>query len=181
LFSLGALFVGVGITYCMRSIKYKAVKVFLALIVLNCLLLQAAVFFTGRLADGSHDLKQYLANHIYYFLQEHKQEFVSSRLMVSGHAYSVPICVAVSPDSSQLLNDNNIGVREQLDYFVPKGLDVHFIADANVGEAEAYIMKGACHAGKVGEKKYMKIIDCSSGFNFTCPLNFTDKIRIYSE
>ena len=179
LFALGALFAGIGITYCMQGIKYKIGKVIFAIIVVSYLLSQAAVFFINRPADQGHDLKEYLAMHIYYFLQEHEQDFVSSRLVDSIHASPVRFCILVSPESSKLLDDNNDATREQSDYFLQKELTVHFSQNASVRDNEAYVKTGDCQESKIGEEKHMKLIDCSLEGNLKCPLNYTDQIRIY--
>lgn len=170
LFSIGAIFVAIGISYCIDLIKNKKSKYLTGVIVLLYLSWKTAVFYIDQPANKNVPLRQYLSMHTFYFLQADKQYQAS--------ASSAQVCLFVSPTNYQYFN-GNIGAGEQQQYLLP-GVNIKYGLGNSIDDNEVYIIKGGCQT----ENNYASAINtytisCKSDNKFTCPLNYTGDITIH--
>lgn len=181
LFSIGSVFVAIGISYCLKAIKNKVWKYLFGVIIVLYLTWQVASFYINQPANKNFELKDYLLTHALYFLQTDKQYKTSPssylQYMKSGNIPN-QVCLFVSPSNYRYFN-NNFGIQEQQQFFLPSAT-IQFMERGSINDNELYIVKSDCKE----EANYAKAINtfkisCSRENKFTCPLNYSGFITIH--
>jgi hypothetical protein len=159
LYPIGALFVGVGISFLLEKIKPKSIKYTLAFVLFIFLSYQTVLFFLNQPANKNKDVGDYLSMHTIYFLKENDSLYKSNNLTF-----------LVSPINYQKLNF--LHYKEQYNFFFPK--KIFFIEKGDtIGDNEIYIQNNDYdYFGK----SFM--IRCSDK-DYYCPLDYKNNFVIH--
>ncbi|HWS48981.1 MAG TPA: glycosyltransferase family 39 protein [Candidatus Methanoperedens sp.] len=162
MFPVGAIFIGIGISYTFVLMRNKYLYYLLGVLILGYLLFfQTYKFFQNRPADIFHNVGDYLTMHTIQFLKSNK---------ITGD-----ICLLTSPDNTTSLNYPHYS--EQFQYFLPN-ITVQTLPSEEIRNNEIYIYRGNCL--KKYEKTTYKYISCSDvSNNYHCPLNFNEVMMIH--
>lgn len=162
MFPIGAIFIGIGISYTLNFIRHKYLRYLFGTFILGYLLLfQTYKFFHDRPADTFYDVGDYLTMHTVQFLKSRK---------TTGD-----ICLLTSPENYTKLNYQHY--RELFQYFLPQ-ITLEMLQNQEIGNNEMYIYHGTCF-GKYDKTTYRKVPCSTTKNNYKCPLYFNDTLMIH--
>ncbi len=159
LYPVGALFVGVGVTFLISKIKLRIPQYALVFALFMFLFYQAILFFILQPSNKNKDIGDYLSMHTIYFIKANNDLYKTNNLIF-----------LVSPFNYQKLN--YLHYKEQYMFFFPKA-NIVIEKSETVGDNEIYIKNN--NYDYLG-KSY--IIKCS-GKDYYCPIDYKNNIVIH--
>ncbi len=172
---IGAFFIGIGVWFIVKNIKYFILQGVVAIVIASYLLYQVYSFFFYLPANDNKTLSEYVSMHIINVLQTNPNYV---RLTQPQAATPPIICVAVSPATYQSFVSDQI-YEEQWQYFL-NPYSVEKISDPTISDNEAYIFKSHCPTSIIAQNTNAQVTSCHTrDKNFYCPNGYNGNITIH--
>ncbi len=181
IFSIVAIFVAIGITFCLNLIKNKIWKYIFASFIIFYISWQAIIFYTNQPANLKYKFQDYVLTHVLRFLQNEKIYQASPLMNLQYMSSANPpgqICLLVSSANYKYFH-GNVGIIEQKKYLLPSA-DIQFAPGDSINDNEIYIVRSSCSGkGNTRRSNQTYTLSCVLGNKFTCPLNYIGDIKFH--
>lgn len=186
LFAPAAIFVGIGISYCLNAIRNKEIRAAFITVMISYFAIQLLTFFTRQPANLTVKLPGYLDMHAIYFLHKDNSYHASYetylkdiRLRINDPQALSPVCFYVSPSNYLNYMENYVAYFQQQQMLLPS-VNLNYREDSRIRDNEVYILPNTCNTPVPYTKaKHTYRISCSYGNSYTCPLTYSGTITIH--